>query len=176
MRHPSVVIVALVLFPILADAQSAGPAPGTRIRMTVPTGAPAREGVLLEWLADGALVLPKGSRDPILITPDRLGDVEMFSGTRSNVAVGALVGSIVGFASGAGIGLLLSGEDYIGSGVSTGDVLSLGALTAAFGAGAGALWGLVEGKPTWEPIQAGPVRLQAGLGRRRVGLSLAVSF
>jgi acyl-homoserine lactone acylase PvdQ len=171
MPRAFVVLGALLLTPLLASAQRT--APGARIRVTSFAGSP-REGQLLEWRGDSALIQTRGSSDSVLIRPDHMGIIEVFAGTRTHVAGGAMIGAGLGFATGIAMGLAMANDDFFQ--LDTGDVLALGGVSAALGAGVGALWGLVLKQSAWAPIEAGAVQVRGDLEPHRVGLSFRVGF
>ena len=150
-------------------------APGTRVRITVPsTGAEALVGTLVRREADALWVSLGRSDSPTRIHLDLTTRIEVSAGRRTQASRGALIGGAVG----AVPGLLLTFGDYSsdvhGDGPSPGAVAAVG---AAAGAAVGAAVGWALKTEEWlhveRPAVAAWVTPLRGGG---LGVSLRVAW
>ena len=110
MRAARVVYAIALLLPSLAAAQMATPiAVGSRVRITAaPSGDKKLTGTVMSLSAD-TLTLRQGAETNYrAFGISDISQIEVSTGTRTRKAKGALVGSLVGAASGA----LLAGALY----------------------------------------------------------------
>ena len=171
--HRIAALIAL-LAVVASDihAQQATPlAPGTRVRVGVPTTADHRgwQIVTVQHLTGRLVALRRdtlfvdvGGASPTTVALGRVSTIEISSGTKSNAGKGALIGGLVGAAlggvamAGACSAEILGEEASCGGGEVAGGVVVFG----LGGAAAGLFIGALIKSESWQSIPLRDVRVQ----------------
>jgi hypothetical protein len=185
----SLAAIASLCIPLSAlSQQEAQPVltEGSRVRVLVKMLPEAQrlEGTLMSF-AEGQLVVrpdrpQKWGSDDVLLNSDEVERLEIVTGRKPNLVVGAVAGTGIGAATGVVVGLAMCGGDGCEA-TSTEAALIVGAL----GAGAGLLVGSVLGLTViktddWQEVSIETLRVEpmisqgTGLGGITLGLRLRI--
>lgn len=129
-------------------------------------------GQLDAWEEDRVALRVSDAAEPMILPRTTIVRLEMSGGRRGN----ALVGGIVGFVIGGGIGLA-GGLDMVESGFESSSVPMMVVLVGSVGAAIGALIGESTKSERWEDVPGDRwrLRLQAdGTGGVAIGVNLGL--
>lgn len=171
-------IVALVITTAASSAvtlatQEAGPlATGTRIRVRLNTTPPTTLVGTVDALRNDTLSLRLEAESRVLPLSS-INTLDVSRGRHSNAGKGAVIGGaslgLLGLAAGAACG------EGIGCPEGAGQVALVAGVSAAFGAGMGALIGWMGSSERWEAVPLTTVRV-APVSLNGVGITLSLSF
>lgn len=175
MLRAALALTFLSFLPILELGAQGTWAAGLGQRVRVTTDSGAWIGMLVQLDSTSLTLHGPGLSDSSAVTlaRNRIRRLEISAGRRSNAGRGAAIGFGVGAAAGMVLGIGCANSDGFLQ-CTDGEVAELTLLSGLWGAGVGALLGLVSTSERWELFGANAANVS--LAQHGLGLAVSLTF